>query len=327
MEKLRFFGLLLCTFLLVCFVMNKSIIAYLEQRYHLKIDLESEILDEANTFKMKLEQIHAVFSGEKKNKFKAEANLNETNATFIVAEANTSEENNQSLEMTLQETFDANSSEQNQSIALPIKVRENDEFLLIGDSLMQGVALALSKDLKDLGIKNTNLSKQNTGLSFKKYFDWIKTTEQALKEKPNIKFLVVLLGANDPWDIKIDKKYERFGSFVWSKYYALQIQNLLEVAKKRKVQVFWYEIPPVKRKSLNEKIQLLNSLYKEQSQNFDAVFIETKADMSLDNEYSTYIKGQDGKSIKVRADDGIHFSISGARIMSKLLLDKIEQIP
>lgn len=327
MEKLRFFGLLLCTFLLVCFVMNKSIISYLEQRYHLKIDLESEILDEANAFKLKLEQIHAVFSKDKKSEIQVEINKSDINTSLVIAEANASEENNTSLEITLPNALDINTSEQNHSIALPVKVRENDEFLLIGDSLMQGVALALSRDLKDLGIKNTNLSKQNTGLSFKKYFDWIKTTEEALKENPNIKFLVVLLGANDPWDIKINKKYERFGSSVWSEYYALQIKNLLEVAKEHKVQVFWYEIPPVKRKSLNEKIQLLNSLYKEQSEAYDAIFIKTRADMSLDNEYSTYIKGQDGKSIKIRADDGIHFSISGAKIMSKLLLDKIEQIP
>ena len=44
----------------------------------------------------------------------------------------------------------------------------------------------------------------------------------------------------------------------------------------------------------------------------------------MDGGYSSYIKGENNKSIKVRADDGVHFSPSGASLMSRLLLEKLD---
>ncbi|EOH4504803.1 DUF459 domain-containing protein, partial [Campylobacter jejuni] len=44
----------------------------------------------------------------------------------------------------------------------------------------------------------------------------------------------------------------------------------------------------------------------------------------VNDEYSAYIKDENNRSIKVRTDDGVHFTPSGAREMSKLLLEHIK---
>ncbi|EOH5764910.1 GDSL-type esterase/lipase family protein, partial [Campylobacter jejuni] len=205
-----------------------------------------------------------------------------------------------------------------------LELQNGDEFLFIGDSLMQGVAIALNRDLRNLNLKVTDLSKQNTGLSYKSYFDWSKATNEAFIKNSNIKYLVVLLGANDPWDIKKGGNYHRFGSPSWIDIYTSRVDEIIKIAKKHKVKVFWFEIPPVKKEDLNKKIQVLNKIYSDEILKNKEIFINTKLFFSVNDEYSAYIKDENNRSIKVRTDDGVHFTPSGAREMSKLLLEHIK---
>ncbi len=155
-----------------------------------------------------------------------------------------------------------------------LELQNGDEFLFIGDSLMQGVAIALNRDLRNLNLKVTDLSKQNTGLSYKSYFD--------------------------------------------------RVDEIIKIAKKHKAKVFWFEIPPVKKEDLNKKIQVLNKIYSDEILKNKEIFINTKLFFSVNDEYSAYIKDENNRSIKVRTDDGVHFTPSGAREMSKLLLEHIK---
>ncbi|EOH9647858.1 DUF459 domain-containing protein, partial [Campylobacter jejuni] len=168
------------------------------------------------------------------------------------------------------------------------------------------------------------LSKQNTGLSYKSYFDWSKATNEAFIKNSNIKYLVVLLGANDPWDIKKGGNYHRFGSPSWIDIYTSRVDEIIKIAKKHKAKVFWFEIPPVKKEDLNKKIQVLNKIYSDEILKNKEIFINTKLFFSVNDEYSAYIKDENNRSIKVRTDDGVHFTPSGAREMSKLLLEHIK---
>ena len=188
---------------------------------------------------------------------------------------------------------------------------------------MQGVAVALNKDLKNLGLKVVDLSKQNTGLSYKSYFDWAKETTKTLQNNKNIKYLVVLLGANDPWDIKKGGIYHRFNSKSWLEIYTQRVDEILKIAEKYNAKVLWYEIPPVKKEDLNKKVSVLNQIYSQEILKNKGIFINTKLFFSKNDTYSAYIKDENNKSIKVRSDDGVHFTPSGAREMSKLLLEYI----
>ena len=77
--------------------------------------------------------------------------------------------------------------------------------------MMQGVAPFVERSLKkQYGIQSVNLSKQSTGLSYPKFFDWPNTIEQTLKQQTDIRLLVVFLGPNDPWDFPKGKKYLKF---------------------------------------------------------------------------------------------------------------------
>ncbi|EFB0366249.1 DUF459 domain-containing protein [Campylobacter coli] len=318
MKIIRFFFILIIVFILVCLVMNQSIFSYIEQKYHFAFYPKNDILQEANGFKNKLEQIRAILSNEPlpqniEENIMVQEDMDELNASNDFIDKNTTIED-------IQQTEDENVSFIDNT---KLEVHKGDEFLFIGDSLMQGVAIALNRDLIDLGLKANDLSKQNTGLSYKSYFDWAKATKEAFAKNLNIKYLVVLLGANDPWDIKKGGIYHRFGSDSWIDIYTYRVNEIINIAKQHHAKILWFEIPPVKKNELNEKIQILNKIYSEEILKNKQIFINTKLFFSLNDEFSTYIKNENNKSIKMRTDDGIHFTSNGAKEMSKLLLQHI----
>ncbi|EAH7115244.1 DUF459 domain-containing protein [Campylobacter coli] len=318
MKIIRFFFILIIVFILVCLVMNQSIFSYTEQKYHFAFYPKNDILQEANSFKNKLEQIRAILSNEPlpqniEENIMVQEDMDELNASNDFIDKNTTIED-------IQQTEDENVSFIDNT---KLEVHKGDEFLFIGDSLMQGVAIALNRDLIDLGLKANDLSKQNTGLSYKSYFDWAKATKEAFAKNPNIKYLVVLLGANDPWDIKKGGIYHRFGSDSWIDIYTYRVNEIINIAKQHHAKILWFEIPPVKKNELNEKIQILNKIYSEEILKNKQIFINTKLFFSVNDEFSTYIKNENNKSIKMRTDDGIHFTSNGAKEMSKLLLQHI----
>ncbi|EAL7210406.1 DUF459 domain-containing protein, partial [Campylobacter coli] len=318
MKMIKFFFILIIVFVLVCLVMNQSIFSYIEQKYHFTFYPKNDILQEANGFKNKLEQIRAILSNEPlpqniEENIMVQEDMDELNASNDFIDKNTTIED-------IQQTEDENVSFIDNT---KLEVHKGDEFLFIGDSLMQGVAIALNRDLIDLGLKANDLSKQNTGLSYKSYFDWAKATKEAFAKNPNIKYLVVLLGANDPWDIKKGGVYHRFGSDSWIDIYTYRVNEIINIAKQHHAKILWFEIPPVKKNELNEKIQILNKIYSEEILKNKQIFINTKLFFSVNDEFSTYIKNENNKSIKMRTDDGIHFTSNGAKEMSKLLLQHI----
>ncbi|HED4402591.1 TPA: DUF459 domain-containing protein [Campylobacter jejuni] len=328
MSVVRFFFILIIVLGLVVVVMNQSISSYIEQKYHFAFYPHNDLLKEANGFKIKLEQIRAILSNEP---------LPQTNEETTNQENKSIDENLSKIDKvlnTLENDENTSHKETNPTLIrdanisfidnTKLELQNGDEFLFIGDSLMQGVAIALNRDLRNLNLKVTDLSKQNTGLSYKSYFDWSKATNEAFIKNSNIKYLVVLLGANDPWDIKKGGNYHRFDSPSWIDIYTSRVDEIIKIAKKHKAKVFWFEIPPVKKEVLNKKIQVLNKIYSDEILKNKEIFINTKLFFSVNDEYSAYIKDENNRSIKVRTDDGVHFTPSGAREMSKLLLEHIK---
>ena len=205
-----------------------------------------------------------------------------------------------------------------------IQVSEGDGILLIGDSMMQGVAPYLLRTFKKVKIQGINLSKHSTGLTYKHYFNWELATRDALEKNPQISLIVVLLGANDPWSMK---KGIAFKSPLWEEIYTQRIDEILQVAREYGVRVAWYEVPSVREKSLNDKIMYLNSLYEESVKQSGEYFLQSNGIVTQGGKYSAFIKNAKGKSVQVRADDGVHFTTRGYQIMANILLNSLEVLP
>lgn len=209
---------------------------------------------------------------------------------------------------------------------IPIVLTQNDKVFFAGDSLMQGVAPYVKKMLfKQYRIESIDLSKRSTGLSYPKAFDWPKTINDKLSEDPSIKLLVIFLGANDPWDFPV-KGYAtnvRFKSKLWEKQYRLRIASILEHVQKHRVQVLWLAPPCMRKKKLNDGMVYLNKLYQSELEKTQQHFLTTNELLGCSYEKFNSFVEKNKEKIRVRVDDGVHFTPSGQKILAKAIMEKI----
>ena len=204
-----------------------------------------------------------------------------------------------------------------------VVLKKGNKVFFAGDSLMQGVAPFVQKHLKqEYGVQSVNLSKQSTGLSYPNFFDWPKTIEQTLQKEPDIRVLVVFLGPNDPWDFPMGKKYLKFASPEWEAEYLNRVRRILDAASTHDVQVIWLGIPYMKKTKLNEQMRYLDKILSG-TVSPQAIWLPT--DKLLSNgaeEYADSVK-VNGKIIRYRSKDGIHFSAEGQKLLAEKIMEKI----
>ncbi len=209
---------------------------------------------------------------------------------------------------------------------LPIVLTENDKVFFAGDSLMQGVAPYVKKMLfKQYKIESIDLSKQSTGLAYPKAFNWPKTISDNLITDPSIKLLVVFLGPNDPWDFPVKGylKYVKFKSPIWEEEYRMRIAAILNSAYEHDVQVLWLAAPCMRKPKLNDGMVYLNMLYQSEIEKVQQHFLTTNQLLGCTYEnFTSFVESDKGK-IKVRVDDGVHFTSTGQKILATAIMEKI----
>lgn len=199
-----------------------------------------------------------------------------------------------------------------------------DKVLLVGDSMMQGVAPHVARALQNVHVKSIDLSRQSTGLTYPGYYDWPAVIKKTL-EKDRISVLVVFLGANDTWDMILGGKYESFGTERWQSNYLARIESIIQIAHQQHVRVIWMGAPNMGRDKINRGVKVLNTLYAKALVEGESRYISTRESLSDDvNEYRKTITKENGKSVVVRTEDGIHFTRDGQTILRDLVLKQFE---
>ncbi len=205
----------------------------------------------------------------------------------------------------------------------PIGLKAGDRILLVGDSLMQGVAPHLITALKrNYKVESMDLSRHSTGLTYPAFFDWPATVKAAFELEP-YQVVIVFLGANDPWDMNLQGKYVRFGSERWKEVYSARVQQIIRIAAEHNSRLLWLGAPPMGREDLVGKEPQLNEIYAREAAKYPlfARFIATAPSLSEDgSSFTKFMELPERGSVMVRTDDGVHFTTQGQKILAKLAL-------
>ena len=199
-----------------------------------------------------------------------------------------------------------------------------EKVLIAGDSMiLEGLGVALQRRLEKVeGLDVFREGKYSSGLARPDYFDWRPYLTQLLEEKkPDV--LIISLGANDPQDILDEKRKRHFvGDEGWNKIYKERVGALLKIARDRKVFTFWVGLPIMGQKKYGKGIAVLNGLAKEACQAAPACeFIDTWLTLAnSQSAYTTYIKNDQGRHIRIRAKDKIHVTEAGGEILTDFFL-------
>lgn len=324
----RVFAFLVISLVLGVWIMQNSINAYFAQTYHRPSPVASwenglwrlgsrihgallaghhhvsERIDHANKNVMNNYNDKYAYTQEYKAEIEQKAKLERERLA---------QENAQKRE---QEIADQKQAELLSSLTL----NNTHKVFFAGDSLMQGVAPHIQKHLQGFGIQSINLSKQSTGLAYPKFFDWQTTIKTAIGQDKSIKVLVMMVGPNDPWDMPVKGgKYLKFQSSEWDEEYQSRIADIITFAKENNVGVIWVTPPNMKKEKLNEQMIYLNAVIIKELERHNIQVIDSRTVMGSENNiYNDYLV-QDGKQVKMRSGDGIHFSPDGQRHLAKLI--------
>jgi hypothetical protein len=199
-----------------------------------------------------------------------------------------------------------------------------DKVLFVGDSLMQGVAPHVQKALTERWqVSSVNLSKQSTGLAYPNFFDWPKTVDKAFEEYPEIGLVVVFLGANDPWDMPnpAGGLYLRFTNPDWGAVYRSRIQSILRAAADHQARTIWLEAPNMQRDKLNKGMHYLNTLYQSEAEKAQITYLPTNQTLGMqDQNFVAYADDAQGQKVRVRTNDGVHFTAQGQKLLAESVL-------
>lgn len=207
---------------------------------------------------------------------------------------------------------------------MPFLIEKGQKVFFVGDSLMQGVAPHVMRILlKEHGIESINLSKQSTGLSYPKFFNWPQVAKDTFDKNVNIKLMIVFMGPNDPWDFPVGKshKFFKFATPEWEGVYRARIQRLINVATSHGAKVLWIGIPNMREPKLNMGVIKLNKIYQSQVTIAHQYYIPSNDVLGMmDDTFVKFMKVPDRGNVTLRSDDGVHFTIIGQKLIASKIV-------
>lgn len=316
---------------LVFFTQN-SLIFYIEQRFHSSFGLDELLKGTEFSKGAEIFRAFGVFVDTSANVILENNSQSADTAVFETIKQNNSDimpfDDNITINIrTSAQISDENASADTvmieQSSDDKIVLKQGDSVLITGDSMMQYIGMIASQNYPKLGLKVLDLSKQSTGLLYKKSHNWAQVIKDTLAKNKDIKLLVMLIGANDPWGRSINGKFYELNSSEWKEFYARRVDEIYKIAKASNAKVLWLSLPCMQKTDYAKKIELLNEIYKSVSEQNGQIFINTSEYLCQNDNFLTHLN-INGKRSKIRQDDGIHISKIGSQILAGEILKRIE---
>jgi lysophospholipase L1-like esterase len=194
---------------------------------------------------------------------------------------------------------------------------------LAGDSMM---AVGLSATMLRQVVDNRNLRvikafRSGTGLARPEVFNWMDEYPAMLgAEKPDV--VIVAIGANDGQGFVVDGKVLAYGTDGWERVYQERLASYLAMLSSTGARVVWVGLPPMRVASYNEKIATINRIaYTVVSQHPEAMWFNPVSYVSDEAaSYREFVTLPDGRTMRIRASDGIHLSDDGAGLLTSVLV-------
>ena len=197
---------------------------------------------------------------------------------------------------------------------------------VLGDSLAISAADGMAQDLAarpEIGV--IDRARDASGLVRDDYFDWPKAARDLVAPgkdgKPaRIDFVFVMLGINDLQPLKDGKDYVDPLTDRWKAAYAQRIQAVVAPLRAAHVPVVWVGLPPMRSEKINAEIVALNQLFKENAEKGSAKFVDVyDAFADQNGAFDAFGPNMEGRQVKLRGSDGIHFTAAGGQKLAHFL--------
>jgi hypothetical protein len=198
---------------------------------------------------------------------------------------------------------------------------------VFGDSFGDGVWSALYRLLpRARNYDVVKYSRQSTGFTRYASLNLEEHTAEQLAEGP-IDIAVINYGANDTQGVFADGHYAALLSPPWKMVVGKRIEGMVNLLRSRGAMVYWVGLPRMRKPEFDADIRGMDAFYQQKMQALGVPFIEI-APLTVDESgaYNAYLDdGPDHKRTLIRANDGVHMSMTGYVRIARDLAARIDR--
>lgn len=214
------------------------------------------------------------------------------------------------------------------SYVTPFPEQNRYRLYVFGDSLGDGIWAGLYRAFGSEGnIDVIKKSKVSTGFVRTDYYDWNKHLTNILTTD-KVHIAVVMFGANDMQPIRVRKtgKFHKVGSPEWRDIYAKRIDAFIRKLKSSNSAVYWVGLPIMRSPKHNDAMQVMNDIFRERAFINGIKYIDTWNGFADQfGRYSAFGPDLNGQVGRLRANDGVHFTIRGYRKLAHFVEREIRR--
>ncbi len=194
-------------------------------------------------------------------------------------------------------------------------VEASTHIAVFGDSLADLVAHGLEDALEtreDIAV--VRRTRGDSGLVRTDHHDWPKAIREFLSGDNKVTFAVVMLGANDRQTIREGEASHEPLSERWREIYRERVDAIVQAFSERRIPLVWVGVPPMRNDRLSADLITLNGIYRERVQKAGGVYVDIwEAFVNDQNRYDATGPDVAGQIVRLRTNDGVHFTRAGAR--------------
>ncbi|HWA18693.1 MAG TPA: SGNH family hydrolase [Devosia sp.] len=196
---------------------------------------------------------------------------------------------------------------------------------VFGDSLAVDLAKALDRFYaEDPNIVIINQGVGSSGFVRDDFFDWDKTAKEQV-EANSFDIAVMIIGINDRQTLKVDGKNLKPLTDEWVAAYQPRVRAVVDAIHNAGKPLIWIGLPAMSKADFSTAMGQISAIQRLAVFAGGAEFLDIY-ERFVDDEgkYTSYGPDLNGARVKMRKDDGIHFSAAGADKLAFYLSQSIK---
>jgi hypothetical protein len=184
---------------------------------------------------------------------------------------------------------------------------------VFGDSLAVDLAKALDRFYaEDPNIIVINQGVGSSGFVRPDFFDWDKTAAEQVAAN-SFDIAIMIIGINDRQTIKLEDKSLKALTPEWTDVYKGRAASFVSAIRNANKPIIWVGLPPMSKADYSNAMGQISGIQRLAVFSSGGEFVDIyERFIGEEGKYSSFGPDLNGNRVRMRKDDGIHFSAAGA---------------
>lgn len=195
--------------------------------------------------------------------------------------------------------------------------------LVAGDSLVGWIGPALTEALAGAPAEVIEDWEGSSGLARPDFVDW-PARLAADMEAHDPEVVVMGFGGNDAQAIPDEAGPILLGTDEWAQEYRRRVAQALDAVEAPGRTVYWIGLPLTERDNIEAVAPVIAEAVAAEAATRPWVqLVDARSALAPDGSYEVFLTNDEGERVRVRADDGVHPSLDGGRVIVDEFVDDL----